>query len=312
MADPNLANKEGLTALSFALQTENQEIVEKLASVTTDATNYKNIIPLLASNKKLKIGDEIKLLIKKIKDNGQHSLLLEKSSFFGNEKVLKNLLDNNIEWKKLEIENALKNAIMVDNKDCVQTIKDFWQKEHKKENILTEEVESLALERGNTDILIILEIPFKTQTEFKIPNTDLDYNKIPKSEEFPYFQLNKLITDLIKKSNGNLIPFDTILEALRVPPVHYKRDQHCDNDCKQKVTCQRIREVNGLIDQMMEILSEKFPIFKDFSTIVVGSLKEVTKIGQIDETDVTLMLSDRLKKHLEFDRKEQRIMMVRK
>ena len=34
LADPNLANEAGMTALSFALQTENQEIVEKLASVT--------------------------------------------------------------------------------------------------------------------------------------------------------------------------------------------------------------------------------------------------------------------------------------
>ena len=40
-------------------------------------------------------------------------------------------------------------------------------------------------------------------------------------------------------------------------------------------------------------------------------MKEGTKIGKIDETDVTLILSEKLKIHLEFDRKQQRI-MVRK
>ena len=273
-----------MTALSFALQTENQEIVEKLASVTTDATNYKNIIPLLASNKKLKIGDEIELLIKRLRKNGQQSLLLEKSSFFGNEKVLKNLLDNNIGWKKLEIENALKNAIMVDNKDCVQTIKDFWQKEHKKENILTEEVESLALERGNTDILIILEIPFKTQTEFKIPNTDLDYNKIPKSEEFNYIEVMEKIKNILHETEiqnrKKSVKYEELLKELHVKPVHYI-DEECEDQCPQKKTCARIREVTKLLDQIMKKMAEKFKIFEGSQQIVVGSLKEQSKIGGI-------------------------------
>ena len=61
----------------------------------------------------------------------------------------------------------------------------------------------------------------------------------------------------------------------------------------------------------MNILSQKYPIFKDSESIVVGSLKENTKIGRIDETDVTLILGERLKKHLEFDKEQQKI-MVRK
>ena len=48
------------------------------------------------------------------------------------------------------------------------------------------------------------------------------------------------------------------------------------------------------------------------STIVVGSLKEQTKIGDIDEADIVLALRESFNKdQLNFDKKEQRI-MVRK
>ena len=116
---------------------------------------------------------------------------------------------------------------------------------------------------------------------------------------------------MVNETSGNLIPFENILEALHVQPVHYKTNQTCSKSCNQKMICQRIKDVNGLIDQMMIKLSQKFSIFEGSTPIVVGSLKEGTKIGKIDETDITLILSERLKIHLEFDRKQQRI-MVRK
>ena len=78
------------------------------------------------------------------------------------------------------------------------------------------------------------------------------------------------------------------------------------------MVCRRIRDVIQLLKQILKIMSEEFPIFKDVSTIVVGSLKEQTKIGDIDEADIVLALRESFNKdQLNFDIKKQRL-MVRK
>ena len=111
-ADPNHTNQYGQTALSFALQTDNQEIVNKLCQVTTE--NLDSCIKLLAQNKKLEIenNNEMGKFIKRLVHDGKQSLMLEKGSFFGNPKFLKFLFNNtNTEWQKKDIEVALKNAV---------------------------------------------------------------------------------------------------------------------------------------------------------------------------------------------------------
>ena len=177
-ADPNHANKSGQTALFFALKTDNQEIVNKLCEVTTE--NLDSYIKLLAQNRKLKIenNNELEKFITRLVQDGRQSLMLEKGSFFGNSKLLKFLFTNaNTEWQRVEVEDALKNAVMSDNPDCVLIIKDFWQN-MTGVHLLTEEIKKEALVRGNTDILNILEIPFK-KTTFKIPNNQFNINLVP-------------------------------------------------------------------------------------------------------------------------------------
>ena len=77
------------------------------------------------------------------------------------------------------------------------------------------------------------------------------------------------------------ISFGTLLTKLHVPAVLYNED--CNEECEQKMICGRVREVIELLKQILNLMSDKFPIFKGVSTIVVGSLKEQTKIGDIDE-----------------------------
>ena len=107
------------------------------------------------------------------------------------------------------------------------------------------------------------------------------------------------------------IAFKTLLDNLHVPTVHYKRGDiiECEDKCLQSTTCKRIRDVTDLIDQILNRMSEEFPIFKDVATIVVGSLKEGTKVGGIDEADITLVLSETFQNQLNFDKKNQRILV---
>ena len=127
-ADPNISNTEGMSALAYALKTDNQEIVDKLCEVTTE--NIDSCITLLSQNKKLKIENKngLELFVKRILNDRKHSLLLKKGSFFGHDKLLKYLFFNcSIKWIRNDVVDALKNAIMVDNADCVKIIKDFWK-----------------------------------------------------------------------------------------------------------------------------------------------------------------------------------------
>ena len=83
------------------------------------------------------------------------------------------------------------------------------------------------------------------------------------------------------KNNKKLVKYEELLKELHVKPVHYKPEEvkTCEDQCPQQNCCACIRDVINLLDQIMEKMSEKFPIFKDVKIIVVGSLKEQTKIG---------------------------------
>ena len=138
---------------------------------------------------------------------------------------------------------------------------------------------------------------------------------IPRHEEYLYGDVMDNIICLVNdaKKDSRIINYDTILENLHVPPVHYNREdiESCDEKCPQKSICSRVRDVTELLGQILSKMSEEFPIFKDVATIVVGSLKEGTKLGGVDEADVTLALCEKYQKHLNFDKKLQKI-MVRK
>ena len=162
LADPNLTNKDGMTALAYSLKTENQKIIEKLCFYTTE--NLDSYIKLLSQNKKICIGDKngIEVFIQRLLKKENQPILLDKASFFGNKMLVKYLVyNNNIQWKKKEVEDALKNSILVDSADCVEIMKEFWQKRKNEGNILTEEMKSLAKPNLEFQILILIGIIFQ-------------------------------------------------------------------------------------------------------------------------------------------------------
>ena len=131
--------------------------------------------------------------------------------------------------------------------------------------------------RENSRILNLFGIQFQYKEVSRKILSD-----IPKSAEFPYSDVMDKIVELVMQDNPAKFPsaareidFHTLLERLHVPSVHYNGT--CNEECTQKIVCGRIRDVIQLLNQILSKMSEQFPIFKDVSTILVGSLKEQTK-----------------------------------
>ena len=101
-----------------------------------------------------------------------------------------------------------------------------------------------------------------------------------------------------------------IVGKMKVPNVHYNTEEKtysleiedCPSDCQQQRICLRIRQTQQLIQDLVNKIGEKYPIFKNPTLIIVGSLKEGTKIGFVDELDMALLMNKKYEKdYFEFD-----------
>ena len=92
MANPNVTDGEGFTGLSFALKTNNIEIINMFADVTIEGVDI-NLKLLVQSN--LEIDGKLETYVQKILEVGKIQQLFEMSSFFGNPQFLDYLLNNN-------------------------------------------------------------------------------------------------------------------------------------------------------------------------------------------------------------------------
>ena len=329
-ADPDIVDEEGWTALSYALKTNNVDIIKRLAPITI--VGIDTSISLLAMTR-LRMDRGLEFYVKDILASNRGEDLLKKSSFFGNTNILDYLLKDShllnkeydYAWSEDVISTCLENVIKSDNVEACKIVLNYWKNALKKKET---HFEDLIRDRGNNSILKLFEIEEETQ----LPNDLLQ--AIPKSEDFTGCTVVGKIVDLVLKTKlrpeiaqqigkkvvkgrqvkeKRVVSFETLLEDLHVPPVHFKEEDigPCIAHCHQKIICKRIREVKKLLDQILTKMSRRFKIFEDVSVIIVGSLKEGTKIGDIDEADVTLALSEDFQIHLEFDRLRQKI-MVRK
>ena len=71
------------------------------------------------------------------------------------------------------------------------------------------------------------------------------------------------------------------------------------------------RVTKRLIKKLVNKVAEKYAIFKDPQLIIVGSMKENTRVGEIDESDVALLLNEKYKgqNYFKFDDEEQKIVV---
>ena len=91
LADPNVADKNGLTALAFSLSTNNIEVINKLAEVTTKVTD--TTVKILAQST-VKIEGQLGKYVEKILNDGHKWVLMLLATFFGNPLMLDYLLSS--------------------------------------------------------------------------------------------------------------------------------------------------------------------------------------------------------------------------
>ena len=338
--DPDLLDIVGKPALDYAIISEVLPAVHMLLATTTQG--LKPCITKLARSIALPMSDEIKHFIKE-KTKFSSDLFLaafEESVKFANVEILHFLVGRNRENDEMNLLNndtAVKdelnhimpfliiNSIYSDDFKACQIVRDLCQ--HLNYEIQNECAE-LAKERGIRRIIKIFdkntswdhEMKSNLKTEVRNhvgPLTDdssILLDMIPKSVEFPYFNELHKIKEMLPESMTNktkVINYKDLINKLWVPTVHYQEE--CPDDCGQKTNCLCIREVLTLLGHLMKEISKKFSIFSGTEVIIVGSLKENTKISNLDEADCLLVLDSNKKfeEFLEFNEIEQEIKFIK-
>ena len=268
-ADPNIINSQDMTALDYALKTDNIEIINMLSKV---AKERDKTLKLLAQSHIELIG-EIENRVKKMKKENQKQLMVY-SSFYGNEYLLQYLLQKK---KPLRVDMSLilKNCIMSDNPQACTVVLFYREKEC--DDVISNDEDAilgLAVQRGNRKIIQLLGIDgIERKNKHKI------LQSVPKSCEFSYVNVMDKIVPLVLKAencnngfNSRYISYGKLIEELHVPEVHY--DAKCNHECQQKEKCSRMRDVKILLQEIMDKMTEKVSIFKGVQIIFVGSTKE--------------------------------------
>ena len=294
-ADPNTEDSVGMTALAYGIVSGNIDVINLLAPVTSAGVDQ--IIIKLAQSI-LNIEGELENYLKKFNGDEKMKFLLEKASFYGNEKLLDYLLNkSNHVMSEDSVRKAFEIVIKTDKVKPVQCISQYYESKRAKKFLKFPSFFHFERRRNTVRTRNVAKVLDKARTNSTKPKYQI-LNKVPKSEEFDYTKLMEEISSLILEAypsaGGRLIKYETLIKRLHAQAVHYEgqhfKENTCPDDCSQKTVCGRIRDVLYLLDQIMKKMSEEFPIFKDVICITVGSIKEQTKIGKIDETDVLLAM----------------------
>ena len=182
-----------------------------------------------------------------------------------------------------------------------------------------EEIVNIATERGNSEIMDILLPNSKVETEEEKMNLKTSilnktaslFNLVPKFVEFIY---NEKIDKMKLLLTGSPVTYDSLLQLLHIPTIHvgvtkdgnvYKA---CIEDCSQKKSCERMREVFSLVKIIIGKLGEINPVFKEILLTIIGSVREGSRVFYPDEIDLHLSLSEAIKPIFYFEHSTQRLM----
>ena len=263
----------------------------------------------------LKVGKEIKVILEKLILEGRKYQLLDESSCFGNGQIANFLLNEaELHWFmeeklwKIELEKALSTSILSDNIYCCKIVKEYCETIGVETK--TMELKKLAAERGRTEMVELFNLQ---NVEVISPKYEDVLDKFPKAQEFQYFNIMDKIVPMVLEAdsrNRRLITFEDLLSKLHTPPIHPK-ELNCPDDCQDKQICRRVKDIVQVLRQVLEKISVKYTIFKDAQPIIVGSLKEGANIGDVDETDIVLVLNTNKSKDIEkcliFDKNDQQL-----
>ena len=114
---------------------------------------------------------------------------------------------------------------MSDDVKACQVVQDYCQMNKIKYD--KKDLETIARSRGKTAILDVFGFSYSDEKG----NKNKILAAVPKSEEFPYCEvMDKIVALVVEKSEQNFtsqeidISFETLLEKLHVPAVHYSKN----------------------------------------------------------------------------------------
>ena len=193
---------------------------------------------------------------------------------------------------KASLEKALRNSILSDNEYCCKVIKKYCEKIGV--DTKTRELEKLIIQRGRTKIVDLFKLK---NVEIISPKYKDIIDKFPKTKDFQYVNIMDKIIPMVRgagPSMRRLVTFRDLLNKLHTPPIHaMKSKSKCPDDCSQKSICHWIRETICVLERVLEEMSKRFMIFQNTIPIICGSLKEGANIGDVDETDILLILDEK-------------------
>ena len=306
-ASPDLMNKDGQTALVFAIHTMCSTTIDLLAPVTQKGL-AEALINLATWQTELTPAVK-ELLIRASLDQDTLRSGVEHAAQMGATTMLKILTNG---WNKntlhpSEANNLLKLALTSDNAETVQVILAFVS-DVSSENL------ALALTRGRADVVNLFGLgedersteAAKKRLKAAIVNKTASIeNRLPKSVEFPYDDEMTKLRPLLSQST---VRYEDLLRALHVPPVH--AEEECPGDCRQKEDCDRLRQVYFLVRLLVAKMGEINPVFRlgaDRHPSIIGSMKEHTRVFFNNEVDVHVSLNKVLHSKFYFDQDNQQL-----
>ena len=312
---------EEYTALIFAIESGNPQIVAKLLEVTE--IQLKNAFNKLAEStidwkhhreEFNRLKHTIKIKIEKDKD--LFKIFFESAAIHGSRTWISFL---RLEYPNLvkELSKETRERVLEDvtYSDDAEAVQELINDQHFP---VTEKIKSIAKSCGRTEVIKVLL--GETVAGVEEVSENRIFNDAIKSKEFSYSDnIGKLINEFLSNrgSIGRIVvKMNDLVKKMKTLPVHYNNEERqysldeedCPDSCNQKRICLRIRQTLQLITDILNKIGEKYPLFKNPEMIIVGSLKEGTKIGFIDEADVALLLNKKYDKgYFEFDERRQSV-----
>ena len=304
-ADPDKVDSNDRTALTYAINTNSQDNVKSLIKLTS--------VELIRSLKALAESDLVidqelgECIIEKIRaENIPLKPLLQAASTFGKDDFIKLLLDNFPEAiDQNTLNDVIKNVIKSDQPKACKVVNDFMKT---KNILLCEDDREDIVSRGKQGVVEAFGVILREDEQKFEPDI---FDKVIKSNEFSYVEnIGKVKKNVPKDMFGKeeKVDFKTMIKEVGAPTVHYHKE--CEERCPQTQKCLYIRQSLNFISELFKDVAVGTPLFRDLTRMVVGSMKENTKIGDVDEIDLVFLLNEIYeKKYFKFDEKLQKIVV---
>ena len=300
-ASPDKILSDGAHALRFAIQSTSSTTINLLAPVTQ--VNLGVALHHLARSKVKLVTGELRTLVERAAQDREAAIKgLAAAARFGSSAMIFLIAQHTTDHAIFEAtkQEIWMDAVKSDSEATVSALLSLLP------NPPLEAI-TLARERGVPWLVRLLVPDTKYEgTEERealknavFTNTAQLLDQIPRDVEFTYNQKMDKLNPLLGNS---LVPYTVLLQNLHLPKAHYQGMlPMCSPFCRQKQSCQHLRETIDLVHLIVDKLGERLKVFEGIKVSLIGSAREGTRIFAYDEVDMHLSLKENFKQFSFFD-----------